>query len=298
MKQTITELLKEFKKDKSPTHPKTVKFIGVDGNDVYNPSAPFLYQGKELILGRVEKRDSELSEAVFFEKVGEVYQRRSDLKPLNLQDPCVTVIQGEFIIGGTFVSFKGKNVEWYTKFYRGKDLNHLVPFLDAPMGMKDVRLLELSDHRIAVFSRPQGLKGGRGKIGFDIANSLADVTTEFIDQVPLFDQFIDDEWGGANHLTLIDKHTIGVLGHIANFSEDNVRHYYAMTFKVDIKTKKASPMKIIAVRDNFNPGPSKRPDLVDVLFSAALVKKNDEVYTLFVGVSDAEIQTIEVTNPF
>jgi hypothetical protein len=71
-----------------------------------------------------------------------------------------------------------------------------------------------------------------------------------------------------------------------------------MTFTVDINHRKPSPMKIIAVRDNFNPGPSKRDDLVDVLFSAALDFTTDGKTILYVGVSDAQVQTIEIKNPF
>ena len=70
-----------------------------------------------------------------------------------------------------------------------------------------------------------------------------------------------------------------------------------MTFKVDILTKEASKMKIIAIRDDFNEGPAKRPDLVDVLFAAGIVEQNEK-YVLYVGVSDAEVQTIEVVEPF
>src|SRR5690554_8216525 len=97
---------------------------------------------------------------------------------------------------------------------------------------------------------------------------------------------------------MLDDQTIGVLGHIATFSTGDVRHYYSITFKVDVTTKKVSPMKLIAQRSNFNPGPAKRIDLVDVLFSGGLVPVNNDKYILYVGVSDAEIQTIEIEKPF
>ena len=99
---------------------------------------------------------------------------------------------------------------WYTKFYIGKDLNNLKPSVKAPMWMKDVRFLELEDKRIAVFTRPQGEKGGRGKIGFDIENHYDDIKTEFIDNAQLLTIY----WfwmGGANHLILLDENTIVVL---------------------------------------------------------------------------------------
>lgn len=299
MKKTITSLLKDFRNSpEKPHHPKKLSFIGVEGYDVYNPTAPFLYQGKTLILARVEKRDSEISQAIFFEKKNDAYVKRDDLAILDLQDPCITLIDGQFIIGGTYVYHENNRTIWYTKFYKGSSLVDLEPFFDSPLGMKDVRLIELKDGRIGVFSRPQGDKGGRGKIGFDIIDNLDTLTRKIVDDAPLLEQFVDEEWGGANALYLLNNGHIGVLGHIANFSQGNIRHYYAMAFVVDPKTKQAKSMKIIAERDNFLPGPSKRDDLIDVLFSAGLVLHNQDSATLYVGVSDCEVQSIEIKNPF
>lgn len=298
MRQTIDSLLKTYNNSTQAKNPETIIFLGVEDYDVYNPSAPFTYKGKELILARVEKRDSEVSKSIYFEKGDNGYIKRDDLLPLDLQDPCITMIDGDYLVGGTYVYSEKGQTKWYTKFYKGSDLNALKPSLDSPNGMKDVRLLELTDKRIAVFTRPQGSIGGRGQIGFDIAPNYDTITAQFIEAAPLLEQFIESEWGGANHLIQLDDQTIGVLGHIANFTGNHIRHYYAMTFKVDISTKKASPMKIIATRSEFNPGPSKRDDLIDVLFSAGLVQKNEDLYELYVGVSDAEVQKIEVISPF
>lgn len=298
MRQPIQTLLETFKKGKQPNNPYTPKFYGVDGFDVYNPSNLFEYKGKTLIIARVEKRDSEVSKAVYFEKRGNDFYLRDDIPTLDLQDPFISVIDNDYVVGGTYVYHDNRRTRWYTKFYKGPDLDNLKPSLDSPDGMKDVRLIQLKDKRIGVFTRPQGLKGKRGEIGFDIAPSYAHIDKEFIENAPLFEQFVESDWGGANQLMMLDDQTIGVLGHIATFSTGNVRHYYSMTFKVDVTTKKASPMKLIAQRSNFNPGPAKRIDLVDVLFSGGLVPVNNDKYILYVGVSDAEIQTIEIEKPF
>jgi len=298
MRQPIQKLLETFNKSPEPKNPYTPKFFGVDGFDVYNPSTLFDYEGNTLIIARVEKRDSEDSKAVYFEKRGNDFYLRSDIPTLDLQDPFITLIDNDYVVGGTYVYDDNGRTRWYTKFYKGPDLSSLQPSLDSPDGMKDVRLIQLKDKRIGVFTRPQGFKGKRGEIGFDIAPSYNHVTKEFIENAPLFEQFIESDWGGANQLLMLDDQTIGVLGHIATFSTGDVRHYYSMTFKVDVATKKASPMKLIAVRSNFNPGPAKRNDLIDVLFSGGLVPVNKHKYVLYVGVSDAEIQTIEVENPF
>lgn len=298
MKQKICDLLEDFRKGAQPRNPQKPVFKGVEGYDVYNPSVPFRYKNKELIIARVEKRDSEDSLAVFFEKNGGVFEKRSDLPQLELQDPCISKIGDRWIVGGTAVIKKDGKVSWYTQFFKGKDLENLTPFLDAPEGMKDVRLLELPDGRIAVCSRPQGKKGGRGSIGFGIADNLDAVTREFIDELPILEQFIPEEWGGANQLVLAAPDTIGIIGHIANFSEGTIRHYYAMAFTLNIHTQKASPIRIIAERRNFLPGQAKRPDLEDVLFSAGIVEKDDTNVILYVGVSDCEVQSVQIKNPF
>ena len=298
MRQAIQTLLATFKKSNQPQKPYTPKFFGVDGFDIYNPSTLFEYKGKTLIIARVEKRDSEVSKSVYFEKRDNDFYLREDIPTLNLQDPFIAMIDNDYVVGGTYVYEENGRTRWYTKFYKGPDLLSLEPSLDSPDGMKDVRLIQLKDKRIGVFTRPQGHKGKRGEIGFDIAPSYAHVNKEFIENAPLFEQFIESDWGGANQLMMLDDQTIGVLGHIATFSAGDVRHYYAMTFKVDVETKKASSMNLIAERSNFNPGPAKRNDLVDVLFSGGLVPVDAHKYILYVGVSDAEIQTIEVIDPF
>src|ERR1700693_329691 len=45
-----------------------LNFEPMDGRDVYNITAPFLLNGKVLLIGRVEKRDTEISEIVVFEQ--------------------------------------------------------------------------------------------------------------------------------------------------------------------------------------------------------------------------------------
>ena len=57
-------------------------------------------------------------------------------------------------------------------------------------------------------------------------------------------------------------------------------------------------MKIIAVRSDFPEGPAKRPDLVDVIFSGGLIRKDHGLADLYVGASDKEAYCIEITDPF
>lgn len=300
--QFVDELLAQFReKDEKPKNPKKVLFSGIGDKDVYNPTAPFMDDGQFIIAGRVESRASEHSEVIFFiEKEGK-WVPRENTQTFILQDPYFSFIKGELIVGGTEIFPHPENPDalwWHARFLKGADINSLQTFVYGPNGMKDIRLVELQDGRIGVFSRPQGEKGGRGKIGFTIVNSLDDLTPEVIANAPLLNQFDDEEWGGVNAAYLLANGRVGVLGHIAKFTEGNVRHYYPMAFCIDVNTGEYSKMEILAERANLLEGPAKRDDLIDVLFSAGLVRHEDGTATLYTGVSDVEVQTVEVVDPF
>jgi hypothetical protein len=184
------------------------------------------------------------------------------------------------------------------EFLRGSALSDLQQFLVGPTGMKDIRLVEMADGRVAVFSRPQGPVGGRGKIGFTIVSSLSAITAEVIANAPLFPgQFLDEEWGGANEIHVLSNGKLGVLGHIARFDEQHHRHYYGMVFSVDANGV-ATPPRIIAQRSMFPGGPAKRADLADVIFSGGLNRHGNGTATLFAGISDAEAAYLHIPDPF
>lgn len=299
--KTIYTMLEEHRKEAQAGTARRLVFQGAEGFDVYNPTAPFPYRGRRLLCARVEKRESEVSQAVFFEETQpDVYRAADGWKRYPLQDPCITRVLGQYILGGTEVFPHPLNpgqVCWHTSFYYGPDLEHLEKLTDGPDGMKDVRLVELADKRIGIFTRPQGEKGGRGKIGFTIVNDFSGVTAEAMEEAPLLDLFNEEEWGGVNEAFLLTNGKIGVLGHIACFNPDEVRHYYPMAFVFDPVTREYTYPRILAERRELLPGPSKRPDLEDVLFSGGLLMEGGKA-VLYVGVSDCEVQNIVVTNPF
>jgi hypothetical protein len=280
-----------------------VRFVGVDGHDVYNTTAPIPFRGQTVIAGRVEPRETEYSTVIFF-------RRRTDgaWEPCpgaarfpGLQDPCVTIVDGELVLGGVRYPVElGEGRRGYRmEFYRGRSLSDLQLFLVGPNGMKDIRLAELPDRRIAVFSRPQGAVGGRGKIGFTIADRLSGLQAQDIERAPLLPaQFLDAEWGGANEIHVLRNGKLGVLGHIACFDEREHRHYYGMVFTVDPADGAATPPRIIADRSLFPDGPAKRPDLADVIFSGGLTRHWDGTATLFAGVGDAGAAYLRIPDPF
>lgn len=284
---------------------KKITFSGVGQKDVYNITAPFQDGDEIIIAGRVEQRNSEFSKIIFFteEKEDVWVPLQNHPEPFNLQDPFITKINGELIFGGVEVitnSNNPKKIEsWVTQFYRGSNVHTLKHFFTGPVFMKDIRFIQLADDSIGVLTRPQGERGGRGKIGFTTFKDLDSITTKAIEEAHIFeDQFVAEDWGGANEVHLLKNNLIGVLGHIARFDKENKKYYYSITFAMDPDTYKKTEMKIIATRDDFPDGPSKRPDLKDVLFSGGIVRSDNEQAELYTGVSDAEAHRITIPDPF
>lgn len=301
MKQTCAELLQKFENANLDIQGEKITFSGVGNRDVYNITAPFMDEGEWVIAGRVEGRDTEHSVVKFFVEREGVWVPRPNAPTFTLQDPFVTWIHGELIFGGveiyphpTIVGALG----WRTNFYRGSNIQELKQFTSGPDGMKDIRLVEMVEGQIGVFTRPQGEVGGRGKIGFTVVDTLTDVTPAVIEKAQLLDQFIDEEWGGANEVHLLKNGLLGVLGHIACFGEQEERHYYPMVFCFNPSTFQASPMELIATRSNFPPGDAKRPDLVEVIFSGGLHRLSNGQAQFYAGVSDAEAHRILIPDPF
>ena len=299
-----TELLNNFKKEKELTYGEKMKFSGVDGYDVYNISAPFNTSDKRYIAGRIEKTEAIAnSQIMFFEEIDGVWCLNIDEPAFKLEDGFVSKINNEIIFGGVEVYPSPKkenpdNIDYRTVFYRGKDISSLKRFTNGPEKMKDIRLISLPNGKIGVFTRPQGEIGGRGKIGYIELENLDELTPENILKAKIIEnQFGIEEWGGANELHLLPNNKIGVIGHIA-YEDENGKHYHVISFSYDPKTNIASPIKIIATRENFPDGKSKSPELKDVLFPGGLIKHNDGTATLYVGLSDTEAGNKIITDPF
>ncbi|MDT2739990.1 DUF1861 family protein [Enterococcus canintestini] len=293
------ELLKKYREEQLYSKATVLTFKDVADKDVYNITAPFLLEGQVVLAGRVESRDDEHSEIVLFTEAEEnTWVPIKESVRLSLQDPFFTEIDGDIILGGVEVNFLSSGqAKWRTVFYRLETSQDAVQIFAGPWGMKDLRLKQLNDGKILVLTRPQGTKGGRGKIGAVIIDDLASLSVALIEDAPLLaNQFTDSQWGGANEIHQT-KTSIWVLGHIANFDEENNRHYYAMAFELDLANFAMKNAKIIAERKDFAAGPAKRPDLVDVVFSGGIVMK-DQKAVIYAGISDAGAQKLEIENPF
>ena len=276
-------------------------FSGFPGHDVYNVTAPFEWKERSVIAGRVERRSEELSEIVLFsETEGEWRPIEGAPTFSGLQDPCVTMMDGKVILGGVRfpVTIGEDRKAWQMEFYREGLNGGFDKVLTGPPKMKDIRFLQLPDGRILVLTRPQGERGGRGRIGFCVVDSLIQARWETIENALLFDHCPEEQWVGANEAHLLTKNKIGVLGHLAEFREDGSRRYRSMVFCIDLETGQSTETEIIAERSDFPPGESKRPDLQDVIFSGGLLRLGHGRARLFAGLSDAEAGSLDLPDPF
>ncbi len=305
----VSKLINEFRLRTESCSFKAEKLIfnGIGNFDVYNITAPIKINNKIIIAGRVEKRDSEHAKIKFFERVGDSYVLIKGTPCLELQDPAISIIGDELVLSGVKIfdhPFNKGRLWWKTVFYRGKDIFSLRKFSEGPNGMKDIRLVDL-DTKVGIFTRPQNAAGkldsdgGRGAIAYTEIDCLNDLCVQKINQAKILEnQLLNEQWLGANEIHVLDNSLLGVLGHVAMFDNKMDRHYFPATFVFDRLSQTYSSVKIIAERSMFKEGPSKKPDLKDVVFSGGLIRKSNKKAELYVGTGDTEAQKIEINDPF
>ena len=218
----LREQRAHFEKTKKIYESAKLTFNGVKGYDVYNSSIPFTWKGVEYIFGRVERRGEWARSWVrLFKKTGkDAFTLVPDSMIYQLEDPYIAKIGNELILGGTHVRYKSGEVDtYYGYFYRGTKLDDMYYFTTGPDYMKDIRLVQLKDGRIGVFSRPRNEEimkkfGCESQIGFTIIKNLEGLTGEVIENAPYIPGLFDKlEWGGCNQAYLLDSGKIGVIGH-------------------------------------------------------------------------------------
>ena len=165
-----------------------------------------IYESAKLVfrgVGRMEKRQSgrDLGCALFEESGRTSGQPRMMI--YQLEDPYISVINKQLVLGGTHVRNKQGRLDTFCGyFYKGRDLHDLYYFTTGPDYMKDIRLVELRDGRIGVFSRPRGEEvrkqfGSESLVGFTVIDSLDALSPEVIKNAPYISGlFRKDEWGG------------------------------------------------------------------------------------------------------
>lgn len=283
-----------------------LKFNGVEGYDVYNCSIPFEWMGKQYMFGRVERRQEWMRSWVrLFACTGkDEWTVVPDSMIYQMEDPYVAKVSNQLVLGGTHVRIKSSKLDtYYGYFYKGNDINDLYYFATGPDYMKDIRLVELLDGRIGVFSRPRNedikkQHGSESMIGFTIIDSLDDLTGEVVENAQyIHGLFKDGEWGGCNQAYLLDSGKIGVIGHLSYLS-GTVSTYLNMAFVLDPDTHEALNFHIIGTRSSYPDGPAKTPSLVDCAFTSGIVMRSDGMVDLYSGIGDCQEGRVVIEYPF
>ncbi len=299
----------EFEASKRIYDSALLTFHGVEGYDVYNCSIPFTWQGKRYIYGRVERRGEwARSRAMLFEETGkDDFTRVPESMLYQLEDPYIAFIKGEMVMGGTHVRFKKSEIDtYYGYFYHGTDLEDLYYFTTGPDYMKDIRLVQLKDGRIGVFSRPRhaGLEGGVGsQIGFTTIADLSELDAEVVENAPyLKGLFGEGEWGGPNQAYALSSGKVGVIGHMSygdkTPSGQRLSVYMNSSFVIDPDTCEVLDFKIIGTRPCYPAAPAKRPDLIDCTFTSGIVMREDGKCELYGGCGDTHEGRLTIDYPF
>lgn len=300
----------DFHKNNPVISCKKLVFKGIEkGYDVYNPSVSFDFEGKKYIFGRVERRDKWASSRVFlFENVKEnekfSFWKKSDrLQEINLEDPFIKMFKDEYVFGGVLVKKQifSKRVDFRTVFYRGKSPFNLKKFAQGPENMKDIRLIELSNGKVGVFTRPLGGKYGRGKIGYVEINSLDSLNEISLNEAQIISlPFSEGEWGGVNDVVKLKNGYLGVLGHLAHASLNDERNkfYYPISFRFNPKSKKISKIEVLLDRADLPFDLPKNRFLYNVIFPGGILIGNNGFSKIYAGVSDSQSYEIILKNPF
>ncbi|HET6486696.1 MAG TPA: DUF1861 family protein [Spirochaetia bacterium] len=300
-----------FEKSKVVYESAALSFRGVEGFDVYNTSVPFVWKGRSFLLGRVERRaDWARSWVRLFAPTGpDEWTLVANAMIYPLEDPFIAWIGGELVMGGTHVRYRAGEIDTlYTYFYRGSELHDLRYFTTGPDAMKDIRLVQLADQRIGVFSRPRNQEivrrfGTEAQIGFTVIDRLEDLTSDVIEQAAYIPGlFAQGEWGGCNQALLLENGRIGIIGHksYTHGAADGAKGmvYVNVSFVFDPAKREASDLKIIGTRTCYPQGPAKRPELGDCAFTSGIVMRPDGRADLYSGIGDTGEGRITIDYPF
>jgi hypothetical protein len=248
---------------------------------------------------RIENRNDEFSSwSAVFHHYGEKDWKLDDGLPmLRVQDACVARIQHSLIVGGVRFLARSRSFTYFqTVFWRGDSPSDLIEFARGPLQMKDIRLVELEDGRIGVFTRPMGGDAGRGKVGYTEVDDLTGLTPEAMAAAEFLDiQPVDEHWWGTNAVYRLGDGKLGVLGHVAMFGSPE-KHYFPFACVFDHRERRIlDGPHIIAERSAFPDFPSKRPDLEDVVFPACFDRNRGLLYA---GLSDSTVGMLPIDDPF
>lgn len=300
----------DFERHASIHEAALLHFDGVEGWDVYNASIPFQAGEDMYIFGRVEKRaEWARSHVGLFRQVGRDHFALVPGAGFSLmEDPFVARVQGELVLGGVHVRYmRGEIDSLSTYFFRGTAPDDLRYFTTGPAGMKDIRLLDMQDGRVGVFSRPKSQAyasqtGRQADIGFAILDSLDALDEESISRAKPIEGVLEKhQWGGCNQAYMLRDGHIGVVGHISyqtGAEPARTLHYLNMSFVFHPEKLMAQEVKIIGSRACYPAGPAKKAELDDCAFTGGIVPRSDGLVDLYSGLGDCQVGRIAIDDPF
>ena len=298
---SVLEMKRAFEREPPAVRESVlIRFSGVDGFDVYNCSAPFVFRGRRHVFGRVERRDrwAESVVLLFAETAPDAYERVRAFDPLPLEDPFVAAVGDEFVLGGTHSQkVAGEISTYFAYFYRGSDPLHLAYFTTGPAFMKDIRLAPLATGRIGVFSRPRGEDirakyGSEAIVGYTEIASLGELVPDAVQGARFVPGlFGKDEWGGCNQCHALPDGRIGVAAHLCApgpAAPNGVARqvYCNAAFVFDPATHRATPPRIVSTRALFPSAPPKVPHLDDCAFTSGFDCRPDGLVDVWSGLGD------------
>ncbi len=283
-----------------------VKFNGIDGWDAYNSSIPFEVDGKRYIFARIEKRDEWATSVskLFYEVARDEWSLLPYAETYPLEDPFVAKVGGEIVLGGTHVRKIGGSPEVYCCYFYKGTLDKMTYFTTGPAGMKDIRLVELSEGRIGVFSRPRRpcANGAQSAVGFTVIDDIMKLTPELVESAPYINGlFGAGEWGGVNQAYLLESGKIGGIGHtswVERRGELDFQIYTNTAFVLDPETLELLDYKMIGTSAAYPATEPKKPHLADCVFTSGIEMRADGKVDLYSGVRDAYVGRITIDYPF
>ncbi|KAK7194573.1 hypothetical protein NESM_000375100 [Novymonas esmeraldas] len=290
-----------FEANKRVYESALLTFKGVEGYDVYNCSVPLHYKGKLHIYGRVEKRDVWASSHVrLFEETGKDEFTAVSGHTWELEDPYIQNVKGEMIFGGTHVRKNGNEVlSYYGYFYRGTPVKTSY-FTTGPDFMKDIRVVQLQDGRLGIFSRVRTT--AEVYVGFSTVDTVDRLTTAAIVAATPIDFIKPGMWGGVNQAYLLSSGKVGCIGHSAYYdtkpSGEPLTVYVNVSFIFDPETRQLDAERVIGTRSCYPASPAKRPNLEDCVFASGIVMREDGKCDLYSGLGDTCEGRITIDYPF
>ena len=306
----VKELREAFRRQGRVHGGALLTFEGMDGFDVYNCSIPFDWQGRRYLFGRVERREDFANSVTFLfqQTAPDRYAPVEGAVVYPIEDPHVAMIGDEIILGGTHVRKRSGQIDSLRGYYyRGRDLRFLSHFTCGPANMKDIRLVQMQNGRVGVFTRPRSkriaeLYGSEAVVGFAVLDSIDELDAGIVDRAQVIDGlFAQGEWGGCNQCYLLRDGRIGVIGHRC-FREPTpdvvLQVYVNISFIFDPEDFSVTDMKVIGEKRSYPPTPHMLPYLADCAFTSGIVMRGDGKADLYSGLGDVAQGRIVIDAPF